>query len=103
MYYAYALWVVCIMNLCVVQTIKCMIVICVLCVCHTLVGQCYIYMNFMNFNFTYQTFPLSSSLRNEANLQYDWFAGIPAKCDNLLVDMCPGLTLSAAEGVAPRG
>ena len=38
-----------------------------------------------------------------SDLQSDWFAGIPAKCDNSLVGMCPGLPLSAAEGVAPRG
>ena len=30
------------------------------------------------------------------DLQYDGFAGIPAKCNNSLVGMCPGLPLSAA-------
>ena len=33
-------------------------------------------------------------------MQSDWFAGIPAKCDNSLVGMCPGLPLSAVESVA---
>ena len=37
-----------------------------------------------------------------SDLQSYWFAGIPAKCV-VTVGMCPGLPLSAAEGVAPRG
>ena len=39
-------------------------------------------------------------IRDNIILLSDWFAGIPAKCDNSLVGMCPGLPLSAAEGEA---